>query len=88
MWKKKQQTLESAKKIIKTTINNRTDSTNTNIETQAHTHSQTHNKKGKRSQSHARLAPLRHRQLGSTGPIDVLHCALHSIRLVEAVKFY
>lgn len=49
-----------------------------------HTHT---TKKGKRSQSHARLAPLRHRQLGSTGPIDV-HCALHSIRLVEAAKFY
>lgn len=56
------------------------------IHTNTGTH--THNKKGKRSQSHARLAPLRHRQLGSTGPIDVLHCALHSIRLVEAVKFY
>lgn len=53
-----------------------------------HTHTGTHNKKGKRSQSHARLAPLRHRQLDSTGPIDVLHCALHSIRLVEAAKFY
>lgn len=35
-----------------------------------HTHTDTIIKK-QRSQSHARLAPLRHRQFGSTGPIDL-----------------
>lgn len=56
-------------KIEKPTINKQRHRAQTDKRTRAHRH----NNKKQRSQSHARLAPLRHRQFGSTGPIDLLH---------------
>lgn len=57
-------------KIEKPTINKQRHRAQTDNYTRAHRH----NNKKQRSRSHARLAPLRHRQFGYTGPIDLLHC--------------